>query len=75
MLKIIGIQGYTVPFLGNMRCLPYGDLIVTDGEKTQICPIKDDRDGSQYIHFRRKRYDVVNSGKLYNPSYTVVEIL
>lgn len=72
MLKVIGIQNYTIPMFGNKRCLPYGNLVVTDGDKTQVCPIKDASDGSQYIHFRRKPYKVRNRGGLYSPVYAVV---
>ncbi len=51
------------PYFGNVHCMPYGKLLVSDGTTTKVCPTKGDKitdnDGYQYITFKRKRYKVV----------------
>lgn len=70
-LRIVVLQDYTIPLYGNKRCLPYGNLKITDGKVTKLCPIKDDdrHHGRQYICFMRKRHYVRNEGTLYNPKF------
>lgn len=71
-LKVVRIIDYVVPMYGNIHCMPYFTLEVTDGEKTQICKSKGDKWNDcnaegQYITFNRKRYKVLNIGTLYSP--------
>lgn len=71
MIKIIGLENYIIPMYGNKRNLPYGDLIVTDGESRKTCKIQEDS-AKQYITFNRKRYYVRNAGRLYNPKFVII---
>lgn len=63
-LKIKRIVEWIYPLYGNVHCMPYGKLEVTDGVTTKIVSTKGDKleDNSdyQYITFNRKRYKVVN---------------
>lgn len=74
MIKAKVIE-WTIPHHGNVHFCPYGKLLVSDGVVNKICKTKGDKyndtTGYQYITFRRKRYKVVNVGRLYNP---VVEL-
>lgn len=70
-LKIEKIADYTVPLFGNKRILPYGSLIVTDGETTVTAKIRDEG-GRQYITFKKRKYFVRNVGELYIPRYTII---
>lgn len=53
-------------FFGNDHIMPYGSLLVSDGQTEKICRTKGDRyyenDGYQYITFNRHRYEVICSG-------------
>ncbi len=71
-MQIIGLVGYTIPLFGNRRCLPYGKLIVSVDGARRVCPIRDAPDGTQYITVNRKRYPVVNAGRLYAPVYKFI---
>lgn len=71
MIKIIELQNYTVPYFGNKRIQPYGDLVVSDGITQKTVKIMDDGD-KQYIIFNRKRYYVRNAGTLYRPKFVIV---
>ena len=71
MIKIIGLENYTIPMYGNKRNLPYGDLVISDGESRKTCKIQEDR-VKQYITFNRKRYYVRNTGRLYNPKFVII---
>lgn len=65
------IISYTIPLFGNTHCLPYGKLLVTDGQNQKIVKIKDDG-GKQFFTYQRKRYYIENTGKLYSPHYKVI---
>lgn len=71
MIKILELKNYTIPYCGNKRIQPYGDLVVTDGAHKKTTKIMDDGI-KQYITFNRKRYYVRNAGKLYSPKYVIV---
>jgi len=71
MIKILELKNYTIPYCGNKRIQPYGDLVVTDGTHKKTAKIMDDGI-KQYITFNRKRYYVRNAGKLYSPKYVIV---
>lgn len=61
---------WTIPMYGNSHCIPYGVLLVADGETQARCKTKNDKwgdHGKQYINFKRRRYNVVNKGSLYCP--------
>ena len=62
-VRIKSIVDWVFPLYGNIHCMPYGTLQVTDGVDTKICKTKgdrwDDHDDYQYITFKRKRYKVV----------------
>ena len=32
MIKIEELKNYTIPYCGNKRIQPYGDLVISDGE-------------------------------------------
>lgn len=49
MLEVIKVINYTISLYGNKRILPYGDLVITNGEQTKTCAIKEDSNGLQYI--------------------------
>lgn len=69
-MKIEKVVNYTIPYCGNKRIQPYGNLIVTDGIERKTCKIKDyEHSARQYITFNRKRYDVRNAGTLYSPNF------
>lgn len=61
MIKIEALKNYTIPYYGNKRIQPYGDLVISDGECRKTCKIQDDG-AKQYITFNRKRYYVRNAG-------------
>lgn len=71
MIKIEALKNYIVPFYGNKRILPYGDLVISDGESRKTVKIKDDGE-KQYITFNRKKYYVRNIGSLYSPKFVIV---
>lgn len=70
MIDIVELRGYTIPMFGNKRLLPYGSLVVTDGQDTKTVVIKEDG-AKQYFTFKRKRYYVKNEGSLYTPKFTI----
>lgn len=65
-VRIKQILDWTFPSFGNRHCMPYGSLLVTDGETTKVCKTKGDLDTDtcdyQYITFKRKRYRVIRVG-------------
>lgn len=61
MIKIEALKNYTIPYYGNKRIQPYGDLVISDGESRKTYKIQEDR-VKQYITFNRKRYYVRNAG-------------
>lgn len=71
-VRIKRIVSWTIPYFGNVHCQPYGILEVTDGTTTKCCHTKGDKEtdevGYQYITFNRKRYEVVNEGRLHFPA-------
>lgn len=67
-MKILKILEYTIPMFGNIRCMPYGKLLVSDGTKEKVVNIKDDKE-RQYFTFDRKRFYIKQTGSLYNPNY------
>lgn len=62
-VRIKRILSWTIPFFGNHHIMPYGTILVTDGETEKACKTKGDLEwdnvGYQYITFKRKRYRVV----------------
>lgn len=64
-VRIKKIVSWTIPYFGNRHTMPYGKLLVTDGETEQIVSTKGDtldsypRYYQQYITFKRKPYAVV----------------
>ena len=71
MIKIEALKNYTIPYCGNKRIQPYGDLVISDGENRKTCKIQDDG-AKQYITFNRKRYYVRNAGRLYSPKFVII---
>lgn len=71
MIKIEALKNYTIPYYGNKRIQPYGDLVISDGENRKTCKIQDDG-AKQYITFNRKRYYVRNAGRLYSPKFVII---
>lgn len=71
MIQIEELRNYTIPYFGNKRTLPYGNLVISDGEGRKTCKIQDDG-AKQYITFNRKRYYVRNAGRLYSPKFVIV---
>ena len=66
----IKVADWTIPMYGNVHCMPYGTLIVSDGKRKERCKTKGDRwndFGPQYITFNKRRYNVINKGTMYNP--------
>lgn len=65
-VKIKSVLSWTIPYLGNDHIMPYGSLLVTDGQTEKVCRTKGDRyydnEGYQYIVFKRRRYEVVSIG-------------
>lgn len=59
------VVSWTIPYFGNRHTMPYGKLLVTDGETEKIVSTKGDtldsyeKYGCQYITFKRKHYEVV----------------
>ena len=43
-VSIKQILDWTFPSFGNRHCMPYGSLLVTDGETTKVCKTKGDLD-------------------------------
>ena len=64
-VRIKKIISWTIPFFGNRHTMPYGKLLVTDGETEKVVSTKGDtldtypRFYQQYITFNRKHYAVV----------------
>ena len=62
-VRIKRIIDWTLPMFGNHHIMPYGTLLVTDGETEKACKTKGDKEwdnvGYQYITFKRKRYRVI----------------
>lgn len=64
-LRVKKVISWTIPYFGNRHTMPYGKLLVTDGETEEIVSTKGDtldsykRYGCQYITFKRKHYEVV----------------
>lgn len=71
MIKIEALKNYTIPYCGNKRIQPYGDLVISDGENRKTCKIQDDG-AKQYITLKRKRYYVRNAGRLYSPKFVII---
>ena len=71
MIKIEELKNYTIPYCGNKRIQPYGDLVISDGESRKTCKIQDDG-AKQYFTFNRNRYYVRNAGTLYSPRFVIV---
>lgn len=65
-VKIKKVLSWTIPFFGNEHIMPYGSLLVTDGNTECVCRTKGDRyydnEGYQYVTFNRRRYEVLSSG-------------
>ena len=73
MVAIKELKNYVIPYYGNKRIQPYGDLVVTDGECQKIVKIKDDGE-KQYFTFNWRKYYVRNVGSLYNPKFAIVDM-
>lgn len=64
-VRIKRIVSWTIPTFGNCHTIPYGKLLVTDGETEKVVSTKGDtldtyeRFHRQYITFKRKHYEVV----------------
>lgn len=71
MIKIEKLKNYIISYCGNKRILPYGDLVVSDGENQKTCKIHEEGE-KQYITFNRKRYYVRNAGSLYSPKFVII---
>ena len=71
MIKVEELKNYTIPYCGNKRILPYGDLVISDGKNRKTVKIKDEG-VKQYITINRKRYYVRNAGSLYSPKFVIV---
>ncbi len=69
-IRIERILDYADPYFDG-RSLQ-GSLIVSEGDDTQICKIKNDVDGEQYITFNGKRLYVENMGSLYSPKFVII---
>lgn len=65
-VRIKKVVSWTIPFFGNDHIMPYGSLLVTDGNTERVCRTKGDRfydnDGYQYIIFNRRRYEIIQIG-------------
>ena len=70
-VRIKAILDWTIPYFGNHHIMPYGTLLVQQGDTVLRCKTKGDlytdNDGYQYITFKRKRYEVINRGRLHSP--------
>lgn len=71
MIRIEELTNYTIPYYGSKRILPYGYLVVSDGEERKIAEIKYEG-AKQYIVFNQKRYYVCNAGSLYSPKFVII---
>jgi len=64
-VRVKRVMEWTTPYFGNRHTMPYGKLLVTDGETEEIVSTNGDtldsykRYGCQYITFKRKPYEVV----------------
>ena len=64
-VRVKRVIEWIIPYFGNRHTMPYGKLLVTDGESEKIVSTKGDtldsykRYGCQYITFKRKTYEVV----------------
>ena len=61
----IKVADWTIPYCGNKHCVPYGTLIVSDGNRKERCKTKGDKwddIGPQYIVFNHRQYKVINKG-------------
>lgn len=64
-VRIKKVISWTIPYFGNRHTMPYGKLLVTDGETEKVVSTKGDTLDSypkyycQYITFKRKPYKVV----------------
>lgn len=64
-VRVKKVVSWTIPYFGNRHTMPYGKLLVTDGETEQIVSTKGDTLDSyprfccQYVTFKRKHYEVV----------------
>ena len=66
----IKVADWTIPYCGNKHCVPYGTLIVSDGNRKERCKTKGDKwtdFGPQYIVFNHRQYKVINKGTLNYP--------
>lgn len=70
MVSIKSIKSWTIPFFGNTHNFSYGVLVVSDGETTKECRTREEGPLT-FITFKRKRYEVVNEGRLYEPKLTI----
>lgn len=71
IIKIEKLKNYIIPYCGNKRIQPYGDLVISDGENRKTCKIQDDG-AKQYITFNLKRYYVRNAGSLYSSKFVII---
>ncbi|HAX83142.1 MAG TPA: hypothetical protein DCY15_01180 [Ruminococcaceae bacterium] len=71
MVKIEELKNYTIPYCGNKRIQPYGDLVIFDGESRKTVKIKDEG-AKQYFTFNRKKYYICNAGSLYSPKFVIL---
>lgn len=64
-VRVKRVISWTIPYFGNRHTMPYGKLLVTDGETEKVVSTKGDtldsykRYNCQYITFKRKPYEVV----------------
>lgn len=75
-VRIKQIIDWTIPYFGNDNTMPYGTLLITDGETEKFCKTKGTKyyeNGTRYITFKRKRYKVVNNGGLHSPKLSLME--
>ena len=67
-VRIKKVISWTIPYFGNRHTIPYGKLLVTDGETEKAVSTKGDtldtysRYGCQYITFNRKPYKLIHAG-------------
>lgn len=50
MIKIKTLKNYTIPYCGNKRIQPYGDLVISEGESRKTCKIQDDGAKQYYVY-------------------------
>lgn len=64
-VRVKRVISWTIPYFGNRHTMPYGKLLVTNGETEKVVSTKGDTLDSykrfycQYITFNRKPYEVV----------------